>query len=178
MIDGHSRDLDALRPDMQIKAREVVRLCQQEGVDLLIYCTWRSAAEQARLYRRSRTWQQIQEKADLYLRDGYEGLAEILMAVGPQWGKLGEHVTHAGPGESWHQYGQAIDAVPITGGKPDWQAGSPAYRVYAACCREAGLQHASDWSGWTEWPHAQLPAGSNPLLSLRPNDPSILSLAA
>lgn len=178
MIDGYTRDLDALTPPVAIKAREVIRLCQQEGVDLLVYCTWRSPAEQARIYRKSRTWGQIEEKVQKLREDGYDSLADILLQVGPQWGKIGDHKTYAGPGESWHQYGEAIDAVPLQHGKPDWTAGSPAYRIYAHCCREVGLQHASDWSGWTEWPHAQLSHGANPLLSFGPTDDRVTRLAA
>lgn len=29
-------------------------------------------------------------------------------------------ITNARPGESWHYFGLAVDAVPLVGGKPDW----------------------------------------------------------
>lgn len=175
-VDGTSRDLDRLVQPTRLMFVEVGAHMAAAGYDLLIYCTWRSAAEQARIYRRSRTIEQISRKSgELRLR-GYGALADLLMQVGPQWGRLGAHLTYAGPGESWHQYGEAADGVPLVGGKADWQADTPAYRAYRDACKITGLQHATQWKSWQEWPHAQRPKTSNPLDELEPNSRQVLEL--
>ena len=149
--------LRLLTPETQAKALHMLDLCRSRGCDLLIYCTARSCAEQAKIYRATRTLPEIQAKArDLEAR-GLPFLAKVLMDVGPQSGPLGKHMTKAGPGESWHQYGMAFDGVPMVDGKPDWDGVGREWDVFGAAGAEAGLFGLS----W-ERPHRQAQPAPNP----------------
>lgn len=153
-----SRKIADLKPDLQIKAYQLIRRCKDLGVEMLIYCTYRSPEEQAKLYRQSRSGSRIQKKIDSFNGRGLEFLAAVLIGVGPQKGKLGRHVTGAGPGESWHQYGFAFDAVPIIRGKCAWDVKKWPYlwKIYATIAIELGLITGAEWKdyphcqGWTE----------------------------
>lgn len=80
-------------------------------------------------------------------------LAEIVDLAGPQ---SGPHVTNAGPGQSLHNYGYAVDAAPVVGGKIQWNSDHPAWQVYGQCARDVGLIWAGDWDTFKEFPHVQL----------------------
>lgn len=162
-------DLSQLHPDLQPRAQRVVETCRRDGVELLIYCGMRSPADQARLWRQSRTKEEILAKAQKYRDRGYPGLARVLLDVGPQPVEVGRHVTMAAPGESWHQYGEAFDAVPMLAGRPQWDTKAEAWRIYGAAVQAAGLVWAGMWDEFREYPHAQLRAGSNPLKTLTPD---------
>ncbi len=138
---------------MQVKVRNFVALCAEREVDVLIYCTLRTPAEQARLYRQGRNIRTIRGKAQ-ELRQWNPALADLLMDVGPQYGPK---VTAAGPGQSYHQYGYAADGVPLRGGKPMWDASAPEWRIYGDCARAAKLEWAGDWNRGREYPHVQMP---------------------
>jgi hypothetical protein len=116
-----SRNIDDLQYPVRIKCRQFVELCKQEGLEVLIYCTARGLEEQSILYRKTRTLSTIKQKAK-ELADvwGRSDLAKILLGVGPQSGKLGRHITNAGPGQSLHNYGLAFDGCPIIHGKLLW----------------------------------------------------------
>jgi len=50
-----SRDLKDLEQAVRIKAEKFIVACEREGLDILIYCTYRSGAEQDELYEQGRT---------------------------------------------------------------------------------------------------------------------------
>lgn len=161
-----SRKLEDLVPEVKEKAEKVIEVCGQVGVDILIYCTLRSLEEQAKLYRQSRSWQEIKTKILKFKGRGYGFLGEVLDSVGPC---SGPHVTNAGPGESWHNYAEAWDAVPLVGGKAAWNymKAKEEWNAYGECVRQVGMFWAGDWVSFREYPHAQLRKGGNPL---REND--------
>ena len=164
-----SRRLEDLVDKMREKAEVVKQACREAGgFDLLIYCTRRPLEEQARLFRQSRSRRQIDLKIQKYRNRGFPFLADILESVGPCYG---EHVTNAGPGESWHNFGQAFDAVPLIGGKPAWNylKAKPYWDAYGEAVRQAGLYWAGDWLRFREYPHAQLQPGGNPLKVMGPD---------
>lgn len=70
----------------------------------------------------------------------------------------GHIVTNAKAGQSAHQYGLAIDVVPMVNGKPDWVGTDPLWAEVGAIGQAAGL----DWLGapgspFIEEAHFQLP---------------------
>ena len=169
-----SRDLSDLREDvgrsaevvaeMFEAASDAARLPRREmvsNVDILIYCTYRSDEEQARLYRQGRSRRKIEAKAEeLDRRWSRPDLARVLMAVGPQDGK--SIITYAAPGQSAHGYRVAFDAVPIVDGKVLWEQEDPWKRslwdLYGSCVDAAGLEWAGQWSvPKRELVHAQVP---------------------
>ena len=163
-----SRDLSDLISGIKERAEEVQEACLvAAGFELLIYCTLRSLEEQARLFRHSRSRQEINLKIQKYRSRGYDFLADVIEGVGPCYGN---HVTNAGPGESWHNYGEAWDAVPIIGGKPAWNYmdARDHWNAYGEAVRQVGMFWAGDWITFREYPHAQVREGSNPLKAMSP----------
>jgi len=69
----------------------------------------------------------------------------------------GRIVTEASAGESAHNYGMAIDIVPIVNGKPDWRGADRVWQQAAALGEAAGLEWAGRWVSFPEEPHFELP---------------------
>ena len=163
-----SRKIEDLAPDVQIAANLIVGGCANEDVDILIYCTLRRLEGQARLYRQSRSWVEISHKIDKFKARGLGFLADIIQEVGIYHGP---HVTNAAPGESWHNYAEAFDGVPMIGGKPAWNYDDAPFEwgMYGAMVREAGLNWSGDWKKFKEIAHAQKRHGSNPLKEYSPD---------
>ena len=142
---------------------------QGQGYGLLIYCGYRSPQEQAKVYRRSRTWAEIVAKISWYEESGFDMMARCLEDVGPQHGTVGQHRTWVGPCESWHQYQQALDAVPVLDGQLCWTypAESDAERVVWKTYEALIGQEALSWGGHWKNPdacHVQLsPGAASPL---------------
>lgn len=55
MVGVVSRKIDDLTPEAAQKCRALVAACALEGIDLLVYCTYRDAVAQADLYASGRT---------------------------------------------------------------------------------------------------------------------------
>lgn len=161
-----SKRLEDLCPEMQDKAQQIIQICADNGVELLIYCTLRSLEEQAGLYMSSRTPQEIAAKQQRLRNLGFGFIADIFDNVTPPKGKIGKHVTNAGPGESFHNYAEAFDAVPLVHGKAQWEDPDPTvdeWGIYGQAVRDVGCNWAGDWRSFKEFPHAQLRTGGNPL---------------
>lgn len=147
--------IEGLRSGIRAAAHRIEqRYAAESGADLLIYCGFRSFAEQAVLYRKGRTLSAILAKADeLKSKHGREDLAEVLLRSEPQPDP--KIVTNAGPGQSAHNYGEAFDAVPLVGGKPVWLLSDPLYQLYGQISEEEGLEWAGNWKTFREGPHSQ-----------------------
>jgi hypothetical protein len=81
------------------------------------YDTLRSPFEQAKLWRQSRSTQQINAQIAEFTNAGADFLAHCLKSVGPQSGKP---VTYAPPGLSWRQWGKSMDAFWLVNGDAVW----------------------------------------------------------
>jgi peptidoglycan LD-endopeptidase CwlK len=159
-----SRSLDDLVPELKEKAEQLVANCKKLHVDILIYCTLRDLEDQARLYRQSRSSQDIRNKVDQLKREGFGFLGDVITKVGPQFGKLGQHVTNAVPGQSWHNLKEAFDAVPIINGKAEWKTSHPHWKIYGQEVMKLGLDWGGSWKSFKDYPHCQLRKGTlNPM---------------
>lgn len=74
----------------------------------------------------------------------------------------GHIVTDAPAGKSAHNFGLAIDVVPLVNGKPDWNGHDPVWFTLGQLGQDAGLQ----WAGapgfpFPEEPHFQHPDWRN-----------------
>lgn len=126
-----SRDLADLHPAVAARARAHVAACRAEGIDLLVTCTWRDPAEQARLYAQGRTapgrivtnarpGQSLHE-----YRVAYDVVP--LRAGKPVWGTSGEDA------RLWARVGALGEAQ--------------------------GLEWAGRWRRFREYPHFQFTGG-------------------
>lgn len=71
----------------------------------------------------------------------------------------GKIVTNAGPGDSAHNYGLALDVVPLISGKPLWDAENPIWKELGRIGKEEGFEWAGDWMHFREEPHFQMLGG-------------------
>ena len=163
-----SRSINLLIPEMQTKVVEHRRLCKEQGVSVLYYCTERTLQEQAVLYRQSNSSAEIDKKVMWLNANGYHFLADIIFDVGPQ--KTTGWKTNAAPGESFHNYREAVDGVPVVNGKPVWNytENPEAWDIYGSCAKQLGLVWGGDWTS-RDLPHLQLRKGVNPLKEYSPD---------
>lgn len=78
----------------------------------------------------------------------------------------GKIVTNAAPGHSWHNFGLAVDLVPLSELGPDWNTAHPAWQRLLSCGSSVGLVEGAQFRTFPDWPHFQL-TGSWPV---SPND--------
>lgn len=143
-----SRRLEDLHPVTREKTEEFLRRAKEKGIDVLIYCTYRSPEEQEVLYMQGRLEQFGITLEELNKRRVKLGLWKLTEKEAKR------KVTNAKPWQSFHQYGLAFDCVPLQGGKPDWN-NIEAYRTLGSIASEIGLEWAGGWRRFRELPHFQ-----------------------
>ena len=139
-----SRDLSLLEPAFHEKVKFVLGAVNA-GTDsyrLRPFYTLRSPEAQARLWRQSRSSEQIRDVIGMLRRAGATYLSDVLIRVGPQYGRW---ATNALPGQSWHQWGQALDCFVVAGGKAIWSSTHPGYIRYAEIAEAQGLTAGAYW---------------------------------
>jgi len=69
----------------------------------------------------------------------------------------GPAVTDAPPGHSWHNFGLAIDLVPLgqDTGAPDWNNTHPVWQRLIAVGQTVGLVEGAQFRTFKDWPHFQ-----------------------
>lgn len=159
-----SRNLEDLHPSFRPRAEHVLAECQAQGVTMRPFFTWRSPEEQARLWRQSRPRLEIDAKVAELRERGAWYLAEVIVQAGPQYGRW---ATNAIPGESWHQWGLALDAFWLLDGQAVWSTRKRielasgrdvnGYHLYAEIAQAESLTAGGYWRR-RDWPHIQAPA--------------------
>lgn len=131
----NSRDIAHLDPRLQPLAKEFLARCQAAGVNAFLTCTYRSNAEQAKLY-----------------------------AIGRNGDKR-KKVTNAGPGQSRHNATDAAGkpastafdiAIKHADGSLNWDARSKAWATAGAIGMSLGLDWGGSWAKFKDAPHFQL----------------------
>ncbi len=154
----------SLIPEFKEKVLKVISICRAHGIVMLPFCAIRDPFAQARLWRQSRTTEEISLKITDLRNKGADFLAYCLDSVGAQHGK---HATNALPGLSWHQWGEAVDCMWVVDGKAQWSVnrkvdGLNGYRYYAEIAAGLGLTPGGTWKRFKDWPHVQLRTDSSP----------------
>lgn len=118
-----SREARDLCPELRSKLVEFLARAKMAGIDVLVYCTYRSPEEQAKLYKQGRPGGQ----------------------TGPivTWTLKGKHNLQDSTGRP---ASEAFDCVPLVGGKPAWNA-RELYLQLAAIGKAIGLRWGGDWDG-------------------------------
>jgi peptidoglycan L-alanyl-D-glutamate endopeptidase CwlK len=157
-----SRDLSLLSPEFRGAVGRVLAACYELGVEIRPYVTVRDPSEQARLWRQSRSIEEITQAIHSLESNGAPFLAQVLRSVGPQ---NGDHVTDALPGLSWHQWGEAVDCYWQVGGQANWSTRDKVrladgremngYRLYGEIAVAQGLTSGGFWSTPVDWVHIQ-----------------------
>lgn len=131
-----SRSLADLHPAMKKKANEFLLKCQEKGIEVMIYCTYRSSKEQNELYAQGRT---------------APGKI-VTMAKGGQ--SKHNNTLNGEPAAL------AFDCVPLRNGKPVWnnrtEEDLKLWQKLGTIGKSIGLEWAGDWFKFREMPHFQL----------------------
>lgn len=117
-----SRDLGDLHPEVHQKCLLHIEACKAEGIDLLVYCTHRSVAEQNVLYAKGR-----KTPGDI-------------VTNAPGGASKHNHTVDGKPASL------AYDCIPLVGGKAGWGNSKLITRV-GLLGEEVGLKWAGRWRG-------------------------------
>lgn len=161
-------DLSTLIPEFRTRLNQLILSCASQGTEMRCYVTLRDPFEQARLWRQSRSIEEIGEKVQSLRTARANFLAHCIDSVGPQ---NGDPVTNAIPGLSWHQWGEAADCFWVVDGQAEWSTtklvnGSNGYRVYATTAAQFQLTAGGSWPRFKDWPHVQRRSAGSPLSEL------------
>ena len=156
--------LSDLVPDFRSKVEDLLSKCAAQDVRMVPTFTLRAPAEQAVFWRQSRSIVEINQAIAMLRDQGAAYLAGVLDGVGPH---NGPHVTNALPGNSWHQWGEALDCMwEVDGHFIDSDTrkinGVNGYRVYAETARDLGLDAGFFWRTFKDSGHVQLRGDANP----------------
>ncbi|MGE7637612.1 peptidoglycan-binding protein [Peribacillus frigoritolerans] len=141
---------------VKASALGMIKSAYKEGIYAQISAGYRSMEEQAALYGQGRFYS--------YKGKNYSSLSK-------------PKVTKALPGQSFHNYGVAVDYFIVTddGKTALWTINTKWKRV-AAIGKELGFKWGGDWTGFKDYPHlemtgglsySQMLAGRRPSLSLK-----------
>jgi peptidoglycan L-alanyl-D-glutamate endopeptidase CwlK len=127
-----SRDLNDLHPKLKPIAEQFILMCKLKGIDVLIYCTYRSSQEQEKEYAKGRT---LPGPKTTYARPGQSK---------HNFRMNGEAAS------------KAFDCVPMQNGKAIWDSRDPLWKVIGQVGKDLGLNWAGDWIHFVEYPHFEL----------------------
>lgn len=100
---------------LELRAR--VWVISQGDKELVPYSCVRSVIDQAKLWRQRQSAFTISRHIKMLQEAGAHYIADCIAAVGPQYGTT----YAASPGNSWHQYGEAVDFYILKpNGTADW----------------------------------------------------------
>ena len=159
--------MDGLAPAFRARLDEVIAALGVEGIEMRVSAGLRPPAEQARLWRQSRSREEIAAAIAHLKKAGAYHLADLLAACGPCHGPP---VTRALPGLSWHQWGEAADCLWIVNGAAEWSLArivnrDNGYHAYARLAEEKGLHAGGFWTRFPDWPHVQQRRDASPLIA-------------
>ncbi len=142
-----SRKIDDLKTPAKIRAFKFLSEAKQRGIDVLVTCTLRDKEAQDAIFAEGRSREEL-DRAGLF-------------HVEPRPGPIR---TNAKGGESFHQYGVALDVVPLRAGKPVWgdvaAQDRALWRELGEIGEACGLEWAGRWQGrLREMAHFQYTAG-------------------
>lgn len=127
--------LAKVHPAVATRARAMVELLAQSGIEILITQGLRTWEEQDALYAKGRSIPPIGQKFI---------------------------VTKAKGGQSFHNFGLAVDIVVLDSiGKADWDTSHPGWKAAAKAGKSLGLEWGGDWKSFKDLPHFQYTAGFN-----------------
>jgi RHS repeat-associated protein len=95
----------------------------------------------------------------LRINEGYRSVAEQDKYYAQGRTAPGNIITNAQGGQSYHNYGKAVDVVIMTNGQPDWSKQiTPDVAAYG---KQQGFEWGGDWRGFKDYPHFQMPLGQS-----------------
>jgi peptidoglycan L-alanyl-D-glutamate endopeptidase CwlK len=133
----NSRNVNDLHPLAKLKCLEFDAECLKAGIDVLITCTHR----------------------DIECQDGLYAIGRTVKGANCTPKKpMGDKVTNAKGGDSYHQYQVAWDFVPVVLGKAMWNDAV----LFTRCgeiAEKLGIEWAGRWKSFKESAHCQYTQG-------------------
>jgi len=131
-----------LNPEFRGKVKELLLNCSKRGVTVAPFYGTRTPKEQAKLWAQSRSAGEIKEAASK-LQAVAPNVVKCILSVEPLSGRW---ATNLLPGQSWHQWGEAMDCCVLnTVGQAVWQSQHPGYAVYTEEAIRLGLTSGALW---------------------------------
>lgn len=97
---------------------------------------------------------------NVMVTSGYRSFAEQNRLYAQGRTTPGNIVTNARGGQSLHNYGLAVDVVPIgANGQPDWNVPNSTWQKIGAAGKRQGMEWGGDWTSFVDRPHFQMTAG-------------------
>lgn len=152
-------DLQNLLPQFSSELLRLQETLATEGISLRYAAALRGPLAQAKMWCRSRSFQEVERRREILRSAGAIKLAEMLKI---EYAGLGPPLTDSLPGQSWHQYGEAVDVYFLVGGVTIWE-GTPARRC-ARLASEVGLHHSYGMLPRRRHWHMQVRKEESPLL--------------
>lgn len=132
-------NLADLKPEFRDKVEAALADLAAEGLIFRPYFTLRDPVVQARLWRQSRSAAVVQTQIQNLTAMGCDFIVACFAKAGPADGPW---ATNALPGQSWHQYREAVDCFLLDAtGHPNWE--SPKYARFG----QVGDAHGMWWGG-------------------------------
>lgn len=128
-----SRNIEDLDIRLLALYRKFADACDKAGIKFLVTCTYRSNAEQAKLYAQGRT------TAGKIVTNAKAGQSKH------------NKVNALGSPAS-----QAFDIAIMVNGKPEWSGKHPDWQRAGKIGEKVGLEWAGSWKRFRELPHFQL----------------------
>lgn len=154
------RSLDLLVAPFRDLAHELIDVVlPSRGITVRPFYTLRSPWEQARLWRQSRSREQVEAKIEELVSADAPTLATYLRSVGPT---SGPPVTRAIPGLSWHQWKEAFDVFVLRDNKAVWDPGDPGYVALAEEAKKLGMTPGRYFPTFPDPPHVQARPQASP----------------
>lgn len=133
----NSRSIDDLNPKVKPLCEAFIAKCKENGIDILITSTFRDFDSQNALYATGRT---------------------TIGANAKPTKPMGDIVTNAKGGQSFHNWKVAFDFVPIVNGKAQWSDEKLFHRC-GEIAESVGLEWAGRWKSFKELAHCQFTGG-------------------
>lgn len=151
---------DGLVPEFRDRLDVLEKNCATEGVIMRPYFGLRDPVTQAKLWRQSRSHDQVVHAEQRLVDEAAPFLAECLTKAGPQ--PNGPWKTNALPGQSWHQWGEAMDYVWMVDGKECWTVSSDPKNGYRVLARYATALGLTSGMSFGDNDHVQFRSASSP----------------
>lgn len=71
----------------------------------------------------------------------------------------GEIVSNAKAGQSWHNFGLAVDFALVVNGKTIWDQHNPQWSTVVNIFKAHGFTWGGDWKGFKDYPHLEMKFG-------------------
>jgi peptidoglycan L-alanyl-D-glutamate endopeptidase CwlK len=133
----NSRALTDLHPIVRKKCEQFKAACKKVGIDVLITSTYRDPESQSTLFAQGRTTKGVNPRPEK---------------------PLGDTVTDAKPGQSFHNFRCAFDFCPVVAGKCMWND-KVSFTKCGLIAESFGLEWAGRWTKRKELAHCQYTGG-------------------